>query len=174
MNDLWLQVCGFSREEVVGRTMEIIQGPETEQDRVAGLMDHVRRRQPFNTVLTNYAKTGQPFRNDLHVEPVDAWSAGLRGPHFLARSRISLLTKRSPKPAGRQKRLPKPAGPQSTTSDTAGYSRQMPTTRKSAPTKAIVPIPSTSASPFFQPKQLAQKESDRLVRLAAVARCGSY
>jgi hypothetical protein len=91
VNDLWLQVCGFSREEVVGQTMRIIQGPETERDLVDGLMAHVRRRQPFSTVLTNYTKTRQPFRNELRVEPVDARD-GLRGTHFLARSRISLLT----------------------------------------------------------------------------------
>ena len=175
VNDMWLQVCGFSREEVVGQTMRIIQGPETKRDLVDGLMTHVRRRQPFSTVLTNYTKTRQPFRNELWVEPVGAWG-GLRGPHFLARSRISLLTK---------KRLHVPklvttgvsrsaAQMQCNISAGPGQSRQIPITQKSAPMKSIVPMPSTLASPFFQPKEIEQKEIDSMVRLAAVERYGSY
>ena len=96
VNDLWLQASGFSRKEVIGQTMRIIQGPETERDIVDELMTHIRRCQPFSTVLTNYTKLRQPFRNELHVEPVDAWN-GLRGPYFLARFHISLLTKQLPK-----------------------------------------------------------------------------
>jgi hypothetical protein len=68
VNDLWLHVCGFStREEIVGQTMRIIQGPETERDRVDGLMTHVRRRQPFSTVLTNYTKSRQRCGNEFRV-----------------------------------------------------------------------------------------------------------
>jgi hypothetical protein len=176
VNDLWLHVCGFStREEIVGQTMRIIQGPETERDRVDGLMTHVRRRQPFSTVLTNYTKTRQPFRNELRVEPVDS-SDGLRGPNLLARSRISLLTKkrlRVPKlVTTRVSRLA--AQSQCTISAGAGKSRQIPITQKSAPMKSTVPMPSTLASPFFQPKEIEQKEIDSMVRLAAVERYGSY
>jgi hypothetical protein len=40
--------------------------------------------------------------------------------------------------------------------------------------KSIVPMPSTLASPFFQPKEIEQKEIDSMVRLAAVERYGSY
>jgi hypothetical protein len=84
-----VKVCGFSRDEVIGKTMRIIQGPETERDLVNSLMDHVRRRQPFSTVLTNYTKTRQPFRHELRVVPLDT-ADGLNGPHFLARSRIAV------------------------------------------------------------------------------------
>ena len=29
VNDAWLSICGFTREEVIGQTMKIIQGPRT-------------------------------------------------------------------------------------------------------------------------------------------------
>ena len=166
VNDLWLQLCGFSRHEVIGQTMRIIQGPETERDLVDGLMTHVRRRQPFNTVLTNYTKTRQAFRNELRVEPVDAWN-GLRGPFVLACSRMSLLTQIVTISCSA-------AQPQSTISVAAGNSMPILVPQKSTPLKLNVQMPSTLASPFFQPKMIEQKELNNVVRLAAVERYGSY
>ena len=89
VNDLWLRACGFSRDEVIGQTMRIIQGSGTEWDLIDSLMSNVRRRQPFSTALTNYTKTRQPFRHELRVVPLDT-ADGLNGPHFLARSRIAV------------------------------------------------------------------------------------
>jgi hypothetical protein len=39
VNELWLQTCGFTREEVVGQTMSIIQGPLTEGREVRHLCE---------------------------------------------------------------------------------------------------------------------------------------
>ena len=41
VNDLWLQSCGFEREEVIGKTMRLIQGPLTEGREVGRLMDTI-------------------------------------------------------------------------------------------------------------------------------------
>ena len=41
VNDLWLQQCGFQREEVTGKTMWLIQGPLTEGEEVGRLMDTI-------------------------------------------------------------------------------------------------------------------------------------
>lgn len=38
VNESWLKVCGMKRQDVVGKTMKIIQGPLTEMDRVQRLM----------------------------------------------------------------------------------------------------------------------------------------
>ena len=35
VNDAWLSTCGFTREEVIGQTMKIIQGPRTGASRPA-------------------------------------------------------------------------------------------------------------------------------------------
>ena len=84
----WLQVCGFERGDVVGNTLKCIQGPATERHLIEQLMDDVKRGQPHQTVLTNYTKTGQAFKNEVQIEPVGE-ADGLAAPHFLARSRIS-------------------------------------------------------------------------------------
>ena len=41
VNELWLQSCGFQREEVIGKTMRLIQGPLTEGKEVGRLMDTI-------------------------------------------------------------------------------------------------------------------------------------
>ena len=41
VNDLWLQQCAFQREEVIGKTMRLIQGPQTEGEEVGRLMDTI-------------------------------------------------------------------------------------------------------------------------------------
>jgi hypothetical protein len=174
VNDLWLRACGFSRDEVIGQTMRIIQGPGTEWDLIDSLMSNVRRRQPFSTALTNYTKTRQPFRHELRVVPLGDGD-GLRGPHFLARCRIVSLGE----PFGR----PVTAGAftlaaqsQSFSSAARAKSEQVPTARQKAvySRKPIVPMPSTAASPFFRPFSDEQSMINNMVRLAALKRCGSH
>ena len=41
VNDMWLETCGFQRDEVIGKTMRIIQGPLTEGKEVERLMDTI-------------------------------------------------------------------------------------------------------------------------------------
>lgn len=38
VNEAWLRACGMQRDDVVGKTMKVIQGPLTEMDRVQRLM----------------------------------------------------------------------------------------------------------------------------------------
>ena len=38
VNTAWLRVCGFVRADIIGKTMKVIQGPQTEFDRVQRLM----------------------------------------------------------------------------------------------------------------------------------------
>ena len=58
----WLAFCGFERDEVAGKTLKIIQGPETDADTVAALMDAVRRMDTINVTLTNYTRHGSACR----------------------------------------------------------------------------------------------------------------
>jgi hypothetical protein len=115
-NSQWLKACGMKREDVVGKTMKIIQGPGTEMDRVQRLMVSsdspvlifkpslplkavrpsvrarlqmaVRQNRAFRVSLTNYTKQGVPFTNNLHIVPVDAVAAAQS--YFYATSHITL------------------------------------------------------------------------------------
>ena len=72
VNAAWLVACGFVRGDVIGKTMNIIQGPLTERDRVDKLMQAIKDRQPYRVSLTNYTKQKAPFTNNLTVAPMDA------------------------------------------------------------------------------------------------------
>ena len=92
VNDAWLRACGFSRVEIIGKSMTLIQGPETERNLIRDLMLAVKRRQPqYSTVLTNYTKGGDVFANNLEISLVGA-ADGLASEHFLARSTIEWIT----------------------------------------------------------------------------------
>eukprot|EP00928_Gymnodinium_smaydae_P042640 TRINITY_DN28686_c0_g2_i1.p1 TRINITY_DN28686_c0_g2~~TRINITY_DN28686_c0_g2_i1.p1 ORF type:complete len:846 (-),score=134.66 TRINITY_DN28686_c0_g2_i1:67-2604(-) len=66
----WLYELKYSRKELIGKTLAVVQGPRTEKHIVAHLMAKVRQRQLIHVRLTNYNGRGDIFINDLTVEPV--------------------------------------------------------------------------------------------------------
>ena len=69
-SDDWLGFCGFENTQVVGQTLKILQGPDTDADTIVALMDAVARTDSINVRLTNYTRHGIPFSHDLKVEPL--------------------------------------------------------------------------------------------------------
>jgi len=66
----WQQLCGYSRDEVLGRPLSMMQGPRTEQNALAALMRAVHARMPVSVRLTNYTKARVPFVHQLSCEPL--------------------------------------------------------------------------------------------------------
>lgn len=66
----WQKLCGYSRDEAIGSTLKILQGPKTEPDAVKALMESVRLEATVSVRLTNYTKLGQPYTHQLSVEPL--------------------------------------------------------------------------------------------------------
>jgi len=66
----WLEFCGFKHPEIVGKTLKVLQGPETDADTIVALMDAVARVDSVNLRLTNYTRHGIPFRHDIEVQPL--------------------------------------------------------------------------------------------------------
>jgi len=75
----WEKLTGYHRNEVVGATLKILQGPATEPEQLQTLMRAVHMEMPAAVQLTNYTKFGEPFVQQLFVEP-------LRDPSGLTRS----------------------------------------------------------------------------------------
>lgn len=69
-NRAFTHVTGYGPEEVLGRNMRFLQGPDTNQDSVARLRQAVAERRTIAVELLNYKKSGQPFWNLLTVAPV--------------------------------------------------------------------------------------------------------
>ena len=52
----WERLTGYSRDEVVGRPLKVLQGAQTEPEMVALLMRSVQEQRPVSVRITNYTK----------------------------------------------------------------------------------------------------------------------
>lgn len=70
VNSAWEGLCGFTKDECHGKTLNCIQGDETNQAAVTALMSQLLRGEEAGTILTNYRKDGSKFQNRLRVRPL--------------------------------------------------------------------------------------------------------
>lgn len=70
VNCAWTLLCGFSQEEIAGRNLRILQGPDTCRATIRTLMRAVGQKQQTAVRLTNYNQHGEPFQHTLHIFPL--------------------------------------------------------------------------------------------------------
>lgn len=69
-NQAFLDMTGYSAEEIIGRNCRFLQGPETDPAAIAGLRHAMNRRCDICMELINYRKDGTPFWNEVNISPV--------------------------------------------------------------------------------------------------------
>ena len=70
INDAFMQLTGYTHDEVIGQNCRFLQGPATEEASVAELVRSIRERQSCVVKITNYRKDGGMFTNELSLHPV--------------------------------------------------------------------------------------------------------
>lgn len=70
VNDAFERHTGYTREEVIGQTPRLLQGPKTQRDALARIGAAMRQWQPSREELINYTKAGEEFWIELEIVPV--------------------------------------------------------------------------------------------------------
>ncbi|TYC89701.1 PAS domain-containing protein [Novosphingobium sp. BW1] len=69
-NEAFLELTGYTREEVIGRNCRFLRGCGTEPEQAAMLREAVAETRPAMVELINYRKDGSAFRNAVMVAPL--------------------------------------------------------------------------------------------------------
>jgi PAS domain S-box-containing protein len=70
VNDRFVEMTGYPREEAIGRNCRFLQGENTDPDRVARIRAAIDAQEPVAIDLRNYRKDGTEFWNHLEIAPV--------------------------------------------------------------------------------------------------------
>ena len=70
VNDGFCEMTGYSKEEVIGKTPRILQGPKTDREVLDKLKERLREGQSFFSQAVNYRKDGSEFINQWDIHPL--------------------------------------------------------------------------------------------------------
>lgn len=69
-NPSFLQITGYSEEEVLGRNCRFLQGKEKDQESLSILRNAIKEKRSCAVTLKNYKKDGSLFWNELKISPI--------------------------------------------------------------------------------------------------------
>lgn len=69
-NTAFLELTGYTADEVLGRNCRFLQGPSTSAAAVAEVRIGIAEDRDVDIELLNYRKDGTPFWNQLHISPI--------------------------------------------------------------------------------------------------------
>jgi len=71
VNEAFTRTTGWPSEQMIGQSMAVLQGPETDQERLRELGGAIAEGRSATVTLLNYRRDGRPFWNQVSVSPVE-------------------------------------------------------------------------------------------------------
>ena len=70
VNDAFVTCSGYSREELIGKTPRLLQGPNTQRRELDRIATALRAAEPVRAELINYSKSGREYWIEVDIVPV--------------------------------------------------------------------------------------------------------
>jgi PAS domain S-box-containing protein len=70
VNDRFVEMIGYGRDESIGVNCRLLQGPDTDDEPVSRLREAVDAEEPVSVELLNYRKDGTSFWNRVSIAPI--------------------------------------------------------------------------------------------------------
>ena len=83
VNDAFLRRTGYAREQIVGHSLKVLQGPDTDKAAVARLFNAMLADQPCHAELMSYTRAGAPFWVELELMPFAGVATGEGASHWV-------------------------------------------------------------------------------------------
>ena len=69
-NKAFEDMCGYPKEEIVGRNCRFLQGKDRDQPEIDKLRQAIKKGEAVEVTLRNYKKDGELFYNRLDIKPL--------------------------------------------------------------------------------------------------------
>ncbi len=70
VNEAWESLCGYAKEEIMGKSLSVLQGSDTDMEVVTILDDAILNSFDVSALIKNYKKNGESFMNRLRIVPL--------------------------------------------------------------------------------------------------------
>ena len=79
----FLDLCGYTLEEILGNNCRFLQGPSTDKEAVRRIREAIRQKTHIREDIMNFRKDGTLFWNELSISPVCADPESDKVTHFI-------------------------------------------------------------------------------------------